>query len=107
MYSGIKDQWTTADFKDGGVSAGVCTPYMWSLYEYIWEYTLKKFVFDAKILRKNEWRKAGDMFYGRPYWNLSLVKTAMSKVRDKGGEFYNVWGLCLLTRRWRGYKDNA
>jgi len=94
MYSGIKDQWTTADFKDGGVSAGVCTPYMWSLYEYIWEYTLKKFVFDAKILRKNEWRKAGDMFYGRPYWNLSLVKTAMSKVPGyKEREFDNDLGV--------------
>jgi len=94
MYSGIKDQWTTADFKDGGVSAGVCTPYMWSLYEYIWEYTLKKFVFDAKILRKNEWRKAGDMFFGRPYWNLSVVKTAMSKVPGyKEREFDNDLGV--------------
>lgn len=80
MYAGIKDQWTTADFKDGGVSASVCTPYMWSLYEYIWEYTLQKFVFDSKILKKGEWRKAGEMFFGRPYWNLSVVKTAMSKV---------------------------
>ena len=41
-YLGIKDIWTTADFKDGGVSASVCTPYMWSLYEYIWEFTLRK-----------------------------------------------------------------
>lgn len=94
MYSGIKDQWTTADFKDGGVSAGVCTPYMWSLYEYIWEYTLKKFVLDAKILRKNEWRKAGDMFFGRPYWNLSVAKTAMSKVPGyKEREFDNDLGV--------------
>lgn len=94
MYAGIKDQWTTADFKDGGVSASVCTPYMWSLYEYIWEYTLKKFVFDAKILKKNEWRKAGDMFFGRPYWNLSVVKTAMSKVPGyKEREFDNDLGV--------------
>ncbi|MBP0978242.1 MAG: phosphoenolpyruvate synthase, partial [Oscillospiraceae bacterium] len=44
IYSGIKDQWTTADFKDGGVSATVCTPYMWSLYEYIWESEFRKFL---------------------------------------------------------------
>ncbi|KNY27878.1 PEP/pyruvate-binding domain-containing protein [Pseudobacteroides cellulosolvens] len=94
MYSGIKDQWTTADFKDGGVSANVCTPYMWSLYEFIWEYTLKKFVFDSKILNKSEWRKAGDMFFGRPYWNLSVVKTAMSKVPGyKEREFDNDLGV--------------
>lgn len=80
MYGGIKDQWTTADFKDGGVSATVCTPYMWSLYEYVWENEFKNFLLDAKILKPSQLRKLGDMFYGRPYWNLSVAKTAMSMV---------------------------
>ena len=80
-YACLEDIWTTADFKDGGVSASVCTPYMWSLYEYIWEFTLRKFVTDGKILTPEEAkRKLGDMFYGRCYWNLSAVKLAMSKV---------------------------
>ena len=80
MYGSIKDQWTTADFKDGGVSATVCTPYMWSLYEYVWENEFKNFMLDAKILKPSQLRKLGDMFYGRPYWNLSVAKTAMSMV---------------------------
>ena len=81
LYGGIKDQWTTADFKDGGVSATVCTPYMWSLYEYIWESELRKFLIESKILKPAELnKKLGDMFYGRPYWNLSVVKSAMAKV---------------------------
>ena len=80
MYHEIKDQWSTADFKDGGVSATVCKQYMWSLYEYIWETTLKKFIIDSKILKENGFRKLGDMFYGRPYWNMSIVKKAMSRV---------------------------
>lgn len=80
-YQGYHYLWSTADFKDGGVSASVCTPYMWSLYEYIWEYTLKKFILDSKILRPLELpSKLGDMFYGRCYWNLSAVKKAMSKI---------------------------
>lgn len=80
-YQGYRDLWSTADFKDGGVSATVCTPYMWSLYEYIWEYTLRKFILDSKILKPLELpTKLGDMFYGRCYWNLSAVKKAMSKV---------------------------
>lgn len=80
-YAGIKDIWSTADFKDGGVSATVCYPYMWSLYEYIWDYTLKKFIIDSKILKPKDVEKSvGDMFYGRPYWNLSVVKAAMSSV---------------------------
>ena len=94
-YQGFEDLWTTADFKDGGVSASVCTPYMWSLYEYIWEYTLRKFILDSKILRKREFpKKVGEMFYGRCYWNLSTVKKAMSKVvgyRER--DFDNEYGI--------------
>lgn len=94
-YGGIKDIWSTADFKDGGVSASVCTPYMWSLYEYIWEFTLRKFILDSKILTEAEVdRKLGEMFYGRCYWNLSMVKLAMSKVIGyKEREFDSEYGI--------------
>ncbi len=94
-YQGYDYIWTTADFKDGGVSASVCTPYMWSLYEYIWEHSLKKFIVDSKILKEKELPgKLGDMFYGRCYWNLSAVKKAMSKVVGyKEREFDNEYGI--------------
>ncbi len=94
-YLDYKYIWSTADFKDGGVSASVCTPYMWSLYEYIWEYVLKKFIIDSKILKEKEIpKKLGDMFYGRPYWNLSAVKKAMSKVVGyKEREFDSEYGI--------------
>lgn len=94
-YQGITDIWSTADFKDGGVSATICTPYMWSLYEYIWEYTLRKFILDAKILNKKDVdKKLGDMFYARCYWNLSVVKQAMSQVIGyKEREFDNEYGI--------------
>lgn len=92
-YSKIKDIWSTADFKDGGVSATICTPYMWSLYEYIWEYTLRKFILDSKILKKVDC-KLGDMFYARCYWNMSLVKKAMSQVIGyKEREFDSEYGI--------------
>ena len=94
-YQDINYIWTTADFKDGGVSATVCTPYMWSLYEYIWEYSLKKFIIDSKILKEKELpKKLGEMFYGRCYWNLSAVKKTMSKVVGyKEREFDNEYGI--------------
>lgn len=77
----LQDIWTTADFKDGGVAATVCTPYMWSLYEYIWEFSLRKFLLDSKILTEKDLdRKLARMFYGRGYWNLSVVKLALSRV---------------------------
>ncbi len=94
-YGGYPDIWSTADFKDGGVSATVCTPYMWSLYEYIWEFTLRKFMLDGNILTEKETnKKLGDMFYGRCYWNLSVVKLAMSKIIGyKEREFDSEYGI--------------
>lgn len=79
-YHGICDQWTNANFKDGGVSARVCKTMTWSLYEYVWEYILKKFLLDSKLLSEKHLRKLGNIFYGRPYWNLSVIKEAMLKV---------------------------
>lgn len=94
-YQEINDIWTTADFKDGGVSATICTPYMWSLYEYIWEYTLRKFILDSKILQEKDLnRKLGEMFFARCYWNLSVVKKAMSQVVGyKEREFDSEYGI--------------
>ncbi len=94
-YANFKDIWSTADFKDGGVSASICTPYMWSLYEYIWEFTLRKFLLDSKILTEQEVdKKLGDMFYGRCYWNMSVVKLALSKVIGyKEREFDSEYGV--------------
>lgn len=80
MYAGIKDQWTTADFKDGGVSATVCYPFMWSLYEYIWENTFREYLNKAVLVNKKHLKNLGDMFFGRPYWNLTKTKLGMAKV---------------------------
>ena len=94
-YSGINDVWTTADFKDGGVSANVCTPYMWSLYEYIWEYSLRVFIVSTKILKVEQLpKKLGEMYYGRCYWNLSAVKKTMEQIVGyKEREFDNEYGI--------------
>lgn len=91
-YSAIEDQWTTADFKDGGVSARACKTLMWSLYEYVWETELKRFLLESGIMKEKELRKLSRILYGRPYWNMSVVKEAMSKVpgfkeRDFDAEF--------------------
>ena len=53
---------------------------MWSLYEYIWEAELRRFFLEANILKERDLRALGHMFYGRPYWNLTVVKCAMSRV---------------------------
>lgn len=94
-YTKIESNWTTANFKDGGVSARVSVPYMYSLYEYIWEYTLRKYLIDSRILLKNEIdSKLINRFYGRCYWNTSTVKRAMSQVIGyKERDFDNEYGI--------------
>lgn len=78
-YSGIKHEWTTANFKDG-VSTSTCFPFMWSLYEFIWEAAFRKFLIDSKLLAPKELGRLGNMFFSRPYWDLSVAKKAMSKI---------------------------
>ncbi|MBC7544108.1 MAG: aminotransferase class III-fold pyridoxal phosphate-dependent enzyme, partial [Candidatus Sericytochromatia bacterium] len=79
-YNGIAGEWTTADFKDGGVSARVCSPYMWSLYDYIWQQSMPGYFRDIKLLRHHEPIRWGRVFYGRPYWNLGEVKRCLHRV---------------------------
>lgn len=80
-YSGLQDRWTTANFKDSGVSAKTYPPFMWSLYESVWDSSLRHYILAAKILpEKALQRPLGARFYGRVYWNLSVVKEAMSQV---------------------------
>ena len=78
-YSGIEQEWTTANFKDG-VSTSICLPFMWSLYEFIWEAAFRKYLIDSKLLAPKELGRLGNMFFSRPYWNLSMTKKAMSKI---------------------------
>lgn len=96
VYGGYHDLWSTADFKDGGVSATICTPYMWSLYEYIWDHILAKFIVDSKILPQSylDQHVMGDMFFARCYWNLSVVKQAMSQIPGyREREFDSEYGI--------------
>jgi phosphohistidine swiveling domain-containing protein len=75
-------EWTTADFRDGGVSSRVCSPLMWSLYDFIWESSLKASLTQLKLFapkREGDFQ-AGRMFFGRPYWNLGAVKRCLFKL---------------------------
>jgi pyruvate,water dikinase len=94
LYAGISDQWTTADFKDGGVSATVCRPFMWSLYEYVWEIAYRDFLHESVLVPMEKLGKLGDLFFGRPYWNLTMAKRGMANVPGyKECEFDNELGV--------------
>jgi pyruvate,water dikinase len=71
-FAGMKDEWTTADFRDGGVSSGVCTPFMSSLYESVFATSLPRY-FDQLGLKGAPaiWYRN---FFARPYWNMGAAK---------------------------------
>jgi pyruvate,water dikinase len=71
-------QWTNADFRDGGVSSSVCSPLMWSLYQCVWDRTLKDSLRELKLFRGDF--QASRTFFGRPYWNLAAVKECLTEL---------------------------
>jgi phosphohistidine swiveling domain-containing protein len=75
-FSGQPGEWTNADFRDGGVSSSVCSPLMWSLYEFVWDRTLKDSLRELRLFREDF--PAGRMFFGRPYWNVGAVKECLA-----------------------------
>lgn len=70
-------EWTTADFRDGGVSSGVCSPFMWSLYERAFDVSMPAYLRSLGLLPRGHGAKWTRMFYARPYWNLAEAKAAV------------------------------
>lgn len=79
--AGIEGEWTQADFNEGGVSSGVCVPYMWSLYDFIWRNTMPHYLGTIGLLQEPAHARVwGRTFYGVPYWNVGAVKDCMAEV---------------------------
>ncbi len=75
------EEFTTADFREGGVAARVCTPLMYSLYRNAVQDSMQRYFVDIRLLsRRTPQQTWIDMFYGRPYWSASAVKKALLKV---------------------------
>lgn len=75
------DEFTNANFRDGGVAAHVCTPLMYSLYREAFQESMSRYFTNIRLLWKTEPQRSWvNMFYGRPYWCVSAVKTVLSKV---------------------------
>ncbi|PCK05427.1 MAG: hypothetical protein COA42_18305, partial [Alteromonadaceae bacterium] len=81
-FAGIEGEWTTADFRDGGVSSSVCTPYMASLYQYVMQSSMTKYLKDLGLNGGNKQDTWLQSFYSRPYWNLSAAKSYLSQIID-------------------------
>ncbi|RDI44941.1 aminotransferase class III-fold pyridoxal phosphate-dependent enzyme [Nocardia mexicana] len=74
------EQYTDADFRDGGVSARVCTPMMYSLYRNAFQSNMQDFFTTLRLQPEGEVPEWISSFYGRPYWNVDAVKRCLAKV---------------------------
>lgn len=79
-YAGIDGEWTTADFRDGGVSATVCTPLMASLYQSVMDPSMAAYLKRLGLRPTKDKEAWLQTFYSRPYWNLSAVKHCLSQI---------------------------
>lgn len=73
-------EWTTADFRDGGVSADVCAAFMWSLYEAAFDLSMPRYLQSIGLASRRRVPKWTRMFFGRPYWNLGEARSAVLKL---------------------------
>jgi len=75
------DDFTNANFRDGGVAARVITPLMYSLYGAALQDALQRYFVAIKTVPHEAPAQTWiSKFYGRPYWNASAVKRALCKV---------------------------
>jgi len=79
-YQEIKGEWTTADFRDGGVSSDVVTPFMWSLYERVFESAMHTYLKNIHLIPRNDKTRWSKVLFGRPYWNVGAVKKALARM---------------------------
>ncbi|MDP7036053.1 MAG: PEP/pyruvate-binding domain-containing protein [Planctomycetota bacterium] len=73
-------EWTTADFRDGGVSSAVCSPYMASLYLDSVQSSLPAYFATLGLHQPRDEKSWIRVFFGRPYWNVGAVKECVAKI---------------------------
>ena len=75
------DEFTNANFRDGGISARVCTPFMYSLYRNAFQESMQRYFVAIKLVPGKAAPQTWiSRFYGRPYWSASAAKKALCTV---------------------------
>jgi phosphohistidine swiveling domain-containing protein len=71
---------TNADFKDGGVSARVCSPCMYSIYRDAVRASMGQYFKKIRLIPNDEHMQWTYHDYGRVYWNAGAVKEGLKKI---------------------------
>lgn len=73
-------EFTNADLKDGGISARVCTPMMFSLYEVSMNLSMNSYLKSIGLENDNSVLRWMKMAYGIGYWNSGQIKSILKKI---------------------------
>jgi pyruvate,water dikinase len=79
-YKSIPIEWTTADFRDGGVSGAACKALMGSLYGLVFNASFLESLKTIKMLSKKYNESIYETFFARPYWSLTIEKECFAKL---------------------------
>lgn len=80
---------TDSDLKDGGISARVCTPLMYSAYQLALQPSMGGYFERIKLLPDGQSVQWMHYFYGRGYWNAEAVKEGLSRLPDFNEEDFD------------------
>lgn len=80
IHMDVKDDWTNANLKDGGISSEITTPMMYSLYEDAFESTLSNYLKSVHLSPSKEPEKWFNEFMLYGYWNLGASKEGVKKI---------------------------
>ncbi len=76
----VKDDWTNANMKDGGVASSVANPFISSLYKMMMNQTMPTYFKSIKMMSEKEAHEWVGIFCSNIYWNLGATKSCVSKV---------------------------
>ena len=79
-FKAISREWTTADFRDGGVSAQACKALMGSLYGLVFSHSFLDSLKRIRLLSRTCHDSIYETFFARPYWCLSVEKECFAKL---------------------------
>ncbi len=77
-----KPELTNADLKDGGISARVCSPFMYSAYREALKNSMGDYFKRINLIPNDENIQWIHFHYGRVYWNAEAVKEGLKKIPD-------------------------
>lgn len=80
---------TNADLKDGGISARVCTQFMYSVYREAMRNSMGNYLKKINLIQSDENIQWIYSHYGRAYWNAEAVKEGLKKIPDFSEEAFD------------------